>query len=53
MLKYITDEKQIIDFFMEPYIVERFAAMMDYNLTALVGPRCTDLKVFLKVLNRS
>ena len=47
MLKYITDEAQINDFFMEPYIVERFAAMVDYNLTALVGPRCTDLKVSL------
>jgi ubiquitin conjugation factor E4 B len=45
MLKYITDELHIINFFMEPYIVERFAAMVDYNLTALVGPRCTDLKV--------
>jgi len=30
---------------MVPEIVDRLAAMLDYNLDALVGPRCTDLKV--------
>ncbi len=28
-----------------PEIVDRLAAMLDYNLTALVGPKCRDLKV--------
>ena len=31
--------------FMMPEIVDRLAAMLDYNLQALVGPRCQDLKV--------
>ena len=31
--------------FMMPEIVDRLAAMLDYNLDALVGPRCRDLKV--------
>lgn len=31
--------------FMVPEIVDRLAAMLDYNLDALVGPRCQDLKV--------
>jgi len=30
---------------MMPEIVDRLAAMLDYNLDALVGPRCTDLIV--------
>ncbi|KAJ3088787.1 hypothetical protein HK102_007908 [Quaeritorhiza haematococci] len=45
MLHYLTAEPQIVQPFMEPYIVERLAAMLDYNLAALVGPRCTELKV--------
>jgi len=45
MLNYMTSDPQIIQPFMEPEIVERLAAMMNYNLTALVGPKCTDLKV--------
>lgn len=45
MLSYLTSDPQIIQPFMEPEIVERLAAMMDYNLTALVGPKCTELKV--------
>jgi ubiquitin conjugation factor E4 B len=31
--------------FMMPEIVDRLAAMLDYNLDALVGPKCRDLKV--------
>jgi len=31
--------------FMTPEIVDRLAAMLNYNLDALVGPRCQDLKV--------
>ena len=31
--------------FMMPEIVDRLAAMLDYNLQALVGPKCQDLKV--------
>lgn len=30
---------------MVPEIVDRLAAMLDYNLDALVGPRCQDLRV--------
>lgn len=33
------------DAFMTPEIVSRLAAMLDYNLDLLVGPRCTELKV--------
>lgn len=31
--------------FMVPEIVDRLAAMLDYNLEALVGPKCDELKV--------
>ncbi|KAL0961455.1 hypothetical protein HGRIS_006400 [Hohenbuehelia grisea] len=31
--------------FMMPEIVDRLAAMLNYNLDALAGPRCQDLKV--------
>lgn len=31
--------------FMTPEIVDRLAAMLDYNLDVLVGPRCQELKV--------
>src|SRR5258708_20013313 len=31
--------------FMMPEIVDQLAAMLDYNLDALVGPRCNDLRV--------
>lgn len=31
--------------FVCPELVDRFAAMLDYNLDALVGPKCRDLKV--------
>ncbi|KAH8989635.1 ubiquitin elongating factor core-domain-containing protein [Lactarius hatsudake] len=43
MLKIFTAETK--EPFMLPEIVDRLAAMLDYNLDALVGPRCTDLVV--------
>ncbi|KAI9339915.1 ubiquitin elongating factor core-domain-containing protein [Obelidium mucronatum] len=45
MFQYLTSEERVVTPFMAPYIVERLAAMLDYNLTTLVGPKCTDLKV--------
>ncbi|KAJ3115786.1 hypothetical protein HK100_001231, partial [Physocladia obscura] len=45
MFQYLTSDEKIVTPFMAPYIVERLAAMLDYNLTTLVGPKCTDLKV--------
>lgn len=43
MLQYLT--KEIADPFMVEEIVNRLAAMLDYNLSQLVGPKCTELKV--------
>ncbi len=43
LLKIFTGETKSP--FMVPEIVDRLAAMLDYNLDALVGPRCQDLKV--------
>lgn len=43
LLKAFTGETK--EPFMVPEIVDRLAAMLDYNLDALVGPRCQDLKV--------
>jgi ubiquitin conjugation factor E4 B len=37
--------KETVKPFMTPEIVNRLAAMLDYNLTTLVGPKCTELKV--------
>ncbi|RKP02703.1 hypothetical protein CXG81DRAFT_10500 [Caulochytrium protostelioides] len=45
MLQLFTQESEIVEPFMEAYIVERLAAMMNYNLAALAGPKCTELKV--------
>ncbi|KAJ3082921.1 hypothetical protein HDU99_001175 [Rhizoclosmatium hyalinum] len=45
MLRYLTSEERVVTPFMAPYIVERLAAMLDYNLTTLAGPKCADLKV--------
>ena len=33
------------DSFVQPEIVSRLAGMLDYNLEALVGPKCNDLRV--------
>ncbi|PPQ91665.1 hypothetical protein CVT25_012878 [Psilocybe cyanescens] len=43
LLKIFTAETKAP--FMMPEIVDRLAAMLDYNLQALVGPRCQDLIV--------
>lgn len=43
MLKIFTAETK--SSFMVPEIVDRLAAMLDYNLDALVGPRCNDINV--------
>src|SRR5260221_5640388 len=43
MLKILTAETK--EPFMMPEIVDRLAAMLDYNLDALVGPSCNDLRV--------
>ncbi|KAI0661957.1 ubiquitin conjugation factor E4 [Cubamyces menziesii] len=43
LLKLFTGETKAP--FMVPEIVDRLAAMLDYNLDALVGPRCQDLRV--------
>ncbi|KAI8905797.1 ubiquitin elongating factor core-domain-containing protein [Entophlyctis helioformis] len=45
MLQYLTGDPDIVGPFMAPEIVERLAAMLDFNLVALAGPRCTELKV--------
>ncbi|KAJ1549699.1 hypothetical protein HK096_011010 [Nowakowskiella sp. JEL0078] len=45
MLRYLTSDEQIIEPFVSSIIVERLALMLDFNLAALVGPRCTELKV--------
>lgn len=36
---------QTKDAFMTPEIVDRLAAMLDYNLDLMVGPKCSNLKV--------
>ncbi|KZS93704.1 hypothetical protein SISNIDRAFT_474241 [Sistotremastrum niveocremeum HHB9708] len=43
LLKKFTHETKTP--FMTPEIVDRLAAMLNYNLDALVGPKCQDLKV--------
>jgi len=43
LLKVFTAETKAP--FMMPEIVDKLAAMLDYNLAALAGPRCLDLKV--------
>lgn len=43
LLKMFTAEAK--EPFMVPEIVDRLAAMLDYNLDSLVGPRCRELKV--------
>ncbi|ORX94013.1 hypothetical protein K493DRAFT_315713 [Basidiobolus meristosporus CBS 931.73] len=43
MLCYLTES--IVEPFMTPEIVDRLAAMLNYNLNSMVGPKCTELKV--------
>ncbi|CAG8568426.1 6693_t:CDS:10 [Paraglomus occultum] len=43
MLQYMSAE--VAEPFLTPQIVDRLAAMLDYNLVTLVGPKCTELRV--------
>ncbi|KAI9269014.1 ubiquitin elongating factor core-domain-containing protein [Phascolomyces articulosus] len=43
MLQYLT--KEVVEPFMVSEVVDRLAAMLDYNLAQLVGPKCQELKV--------
>ncbi len=45
MLSFLTAHPEIVGPFMANEIVGRLAAMLDFNLVALAGPRCTELKV--------
>ena len=45
MLNTLTANPLIVKPFMAPEVVERLAAMLDYNLVVLAGPKCTELKV--------
>lgn len=45
MFKYLTGCSEMIDPFMAPEVVDRLAAMLNFNLVALCGPRCSELKV--------
>ena len=45
MLQYLTGCSEMIDPFMAPEVVDRLATMLDFNLQALCGPRCSELKV--------
>ncbi|KAI9321206.1 ubiquitin elongating factor core-domain-containing protein [Dichotomocladium elegans] len=43
MLQYLSAEA--VEPFMAAEVVDRLAAMLNYNLAQLVGPKCTELKV--------
>ncbi|GAM16890.1 hypothetical protein SAMD00019534_000650 [Acytostelium subglobosum LB1] len=43
MLRFLS--QKVIEPFMRPEILDRIAAMMNYYLSQLVGPKCTELKV--------
>lgn len=43
MFQYLTTS--VVEPFLRAEVVDRLAAMLDYNLVALVGPKCTELKV--------
>lgn len=45
MFQYFTGCSEMIDPFMAPEVVDRLAAMLNFNLVALCGPRCSELKV--------
>jgi ubiquitin conjugation factor E4 B len=45
MFGYLTLNPEIVKPFMASEIVSRLAAMLDYNMVALAGPKCSDLKV--------
>jgi ubiquitin conjugation factor E4 B len=41
----LTGRPEIVRPFMAAEVVERLAAMLDFNLVALSGPKCSELKV--------
>ncbi|KAI8591732.1 ubiquitin elongating factor core-domain-containing protein [Geranomyces variabilis] len=45
MLQYMTHNQAIVQGFMEREIINKLANMLNYVLAAMVGPKCTDLKV--------
>jgi ubiquitin conjugation factor E4 B len=45
MLQVLTGNPEIVEPFMASEVVGRLAAMLDYNLVALSGPKCSELKV--------
>lgn len=45
MLQVLTSRSEIVEPFMAAEVVERLAAMLDFNLVALSGPKCSELKV--------
>ena len=53
MLSYLTSRPEIVEHFMVHEIVGRLASMLDYNLVALAGPRCADLKVWMYLIANS
>lgn len=45
MLRVLTGNPEIVNPFMANEVIERLAAMLDYNLVKLAGPSCIELKV--------
>lgn len=45
MLHYLTGEPQLQESFMKPELIDRLAAMMNFNLMQLCGPKCKNLIV--------
>lgn len=45
MFHYLSRHLQGCDWFLRPELVDRVAAMLNYNLQQLCGPKCTGLKV--------
>ncbi len=45
MFNYLTANSDIVTPFMQPEVVGRLAAMLDFNLVKIAGPKCTELKV--------
>ncbi|KYR02190.1 U box domain-containing protein [Tieghemostelium lacteum] len=43
MLHYLSSE--LVEPFIRPELIDRISAMLNYYLSQLVGPKCTDLKV--------
>jgi ubiquitin conjugation factor E4 B len=48
MFDYMTTE--VIQPFLRPEIIDRLAAMLNYNIVQLVGPKSSDLKVYIYMM---